>query len=201
MRRWWASWHSPGGDRRSTAIRSVDSGPVSERNAESGHRLSGRVNFRCTMRTLPATRKAHSARPGGSAERGGAAESARPRTFKIQLALTSPNCRSRTRHRLVVPRRKMSEAERDRVPPRIRFHDLRHSHARCWLRASTSRSSASAWGTPRWPSRSTPTRTSCRANRRRPQPPSLPSSTAPEPESCAAFSACQNRLLPSWSGF
>jgi integrase len=30
---------------------------------------------------------------------------------------------------LVVPRRRMSDAERQRLPIRIRFHDLRHTHA------------------------------------------------------------------------
>ena len=41
----------------------------------------------------------------------------------------NPDSLSQSFDRLVVPRRKMSDAERSRLPPRIRFHDLRHSHA------------------------------------------------------------------------
>ena len=41
----------------------------------------------------------------------------------------NPDSLSQSFDRLVVPRRKMSDGERGRLPPRIRFHDLRHSHA------------------------------------------------------------------------
>ncbi len=40
-----------------------------------------------------------------------------------------PDSLSQGFDRLVVPRRRMSDAERQRLPIRIRFHDLRHTHA------------------------------------------------------------------------
>ena len=41
----------------------------------------------------------------------------------------NPDSLSQSFDRLVVPRRKMSDGERGRLPPRSRFHGLRHSHA------------------------------------------------------------------------
>ena len=40
-----------------------------------------------------------------------------------------PDSLSQAFDRLVVPRRKMSETERSHLPRRLRFHDLRHTHA------------------------------------------------------------------------